>query len=148
MALGAKYAPYLQNAGSEQLLVAIGGHALGYFAKPVIAVVLAVGCLATAVILSTLFTDFLVQDVTKDRLKRPYAILITMAITFVVSLLGFSKLMTILGSILDVAYPALIVLAIMNVIDRLMPTNGNSRIRTQWVFWSVLGVTAGLKVLG
>lgn len=146
--LGAKYAPHLQNTNPEQLLVAIGGHTLGYFAKPVIAVVLAVGCLATAVILSTLFTDFLTQDVTKNRLKRPYAILITMSITFVVSLLGFSKLMTILGSILDVAYPALIALAIMNVIDRLMPTNGNSRIRTQWVFWSVLGITAGLKALG
>jgi len=148
VALGAKYAPHLQNTNPEQLLVAIGGHTLGYFAKPVIAVVLAVGCLATAVILSTLFTDFLTQDVTKDRLKRPYAILITMSITFVVSLLGFSKLMTILGSILDLAYPALIALAIMNVIDRLMPTNGSSRIRTQWVFWSVLGVTAGLKALG
>ena len=148
VALGAKYAPHLQNANSEQLLVAIGGHALGYFAKPVIAIVLAVGCLATAVILSTLFTDFLVQDVTKDRLKRPYAILITMSITFIVSLLGFSKLMVILGSILNVTYPALIALAIMNIIDRLMPANDSSSTRTQWVFWSVLGVTAGLKILG
>ncbi len=43
---------------------------------------------------------------------------------------------------------ALIALAIMNIIDRLMPSNENSLIRTQWVFWSVLGVTAGLKVLG
>lgn len=148
VALGAKYAPYLQDTNPEQLLVAIGGHTLGYFAKPVIAIVLAVGCLATAVILSTLFTDFLSQDVSKDRLKRPYAILITMSITFIGSLLGFSKLMVILGSILDVAYPALIALAIMNVIDRLTPTNKNSRIRTQWVFWSVLGLTACLKVLG
>ena len=146
--LGAKYAPYLQDTNPEQLLVAIGGHTLGYFAKPIIAIVLAVGCLATAVILSTLFTDFLVQDVTKDRLKRPYAILITMSITFVVSLLGFSKLMTILGIILDIAYPALIALAVMNIIDRLMPAQTASRIRTQWVFWSILGITAGLKVFG
>lgn len=148
VALGAKYAPHLQDTSPEQLLVAIGGHTLGYFAKPIIAIVLAIGCLATAVILSTLFTDFLVQDVTKGRLKRPYAILITMSITFVVSLLGFSKLMVILGSILDVAYPALIALTIINVFDRLMPTNENSLIRTQWIFWSVLGVTLGLKVLG
>jgi LIVCS family branched-chain amino acid:cation transporter len=148
VALGAKYAPHLQNANSEQLLVAIGGHALGYFAKPVIAIVLAIGCLATAVILSTLFTDFLTQDVTKERLKRPYAILITVAITFFVSLLGFSTIASILEGILYLAYPALIALAIMNIIGRLMPTNGSSRIRTQWVFWSVLSVTAGLKALG
>lgn len=148
IALGAKYASHLQDTNPEQLLVAIGGHTLGYFAKPVIAIVLAVGCLATAVILSTLFTDFLVQDVTRDRLKRPYAILITMLITFVISLLGFSKLMTILGSILDVTYPALIVLALMNVIDRVMPANRNAFIYTRWVFWGTLCLTASLKIWG
>lgn len=146
--LGAKYAPYLQDASPEQLLVAIGGHALGYFAKPVITIVLAVGCLATAVILSTLFTDFLSQDVTKGHLKRPQAIFITMTITFIVSLLGFAKLMTLLGSILDVAYPALIALAIMNIMSKLVPFHKGALIHTQWVFWGVLGVTAGLKVLG
>lgn len=144
--LGAKYAPHLQDTHPEQLLVAIGGHTLGYFAKPIIAVVLAVGCLATAVILSTLFADFLVQDVTKEKLKRPYAIVITMAITFVVSLLGFQKLMVILGYILDVAYPALIALAIMNTVDRVIPSK-SSHIHTQVAFWGVLGVTAVLKIL-
>ncbi|MBM3633586.1 MAG: hypothetical protein FJX03_07815 [Alphaproteobacteria bacterium] len=143
IALGAKYAPYLQNAQPEQLLVAIGGQALGYFAKPVIAVILAVGCLATAVILSTLFVDFLTQDLTNERLKRPQAIFITMAITFAISLLGFSKLMVVLGTILDVAYPALIALAITNIISKLTPYN-----HTKWIFWSVLTVSAGLKVLG
>jgi len=145
--LGAKYAPNLQDTAPEQLLVAIGGHTLGYFAKPIIAIVLAVGCLATAVILSTLFADFLVQDVTKEKLKRPYAILITMTITFVVSLLGFQKLMIILGNILDVAYPALIALALMNTLDRVMPSK-SSHIYTQVMFWGVLGITAGLKVFG
>jgi len=123
--------------------VAIGGQALGYFAKPVIAVILAVGCLATAVILSTLFVDFLTQDLTNERLKRPQAIFITMAITFAISLLGFSKLMVVLGTILDVAYPALIALAITNIISKLTPYN-----HTKWIFWSVLTVSAGLKVLG
>ncbi|MDF3034025.1 MAG: hypothetical protein K0R76_979 [Alphaproteobacteria bacterium] len=141
--LGAKYAPYLQDAQPEHLLVAIGGHALGHFAKPVIAVILAVGCLATAVILSTLFVDFLQEDVAKGRLGRPRAIFITMAVTFTVSLLGFSKLMILLGKILDIAYPALIALAIMNILSKLTPYNG-----TRWAFWGILGVSAGLKIWG
>lgn len=141
--LGAKYAPYLQDAQPEHLLVAIGGQALGYFAKPIIAVILAVGCLATAVILSTLFVDFLQQDVTKERLGRPQAIFSTMGSAFVVSLLGFSKLMILLSDILEVAYPALIALAIMNVVGKLMPYN-----YTQWAFWSILGLSTGLKVFG
>lgn len=143
ISLGAQYAPYLQDAQPEHLLVAIGGHALGYFAKPVIAVILAVGCLATAVILSTLFVDFLQQDVVKERLKRPQAIFITIAITFVISLLGFSKLMVLLSAVLDVAYPALIALAIMNIVNRLTPYS-----YSQWAFWGVLGISAGLKVWG
>jgi LIVCS family branched-chain amino acid:cation transporter len=145
ISLGAKYAPYLQEAQPEHLLVAIGGHALGYFARPIIAIILAVGCLATAVILSTLFVDFLQNDVSKERLGRPQAIFITMAITFAVSLLGFSKLMVILSTILDVAYPALIALAVMNILAKVTPTPYNY---TQWAFWGVLGLSTGLKILG
>lgn len=141
--LGAQYAPYLQDAQPEQLLVAIGGHALGTFAKPVIAVILAVGCLATAVILSTLFTDFLQQDLSKDRLTRPQAIFITMGITFIVSLLGFSNISSFLGTILEVAYPALLALAIMNIIGKLTPIN-----QTSLAFWGVLFLSISLKIWG
>jgi branched-chain amino acid:cation transporter, LIVCS family len=141
--LGAEYAPYLQDSQPEHLLVAIGGHALGYFAKPIIAIILAVGCLATAVILSTLFVEFLETDIARERLQRSHSIFITMAITFVISLLGFSNLMVILGGILDVAYPALIALAIMNIVSRLTPYN-----HTQLAFWVVLIVSTGIKFLG
>lgn len=141
--LGAKYAPHLQDSQPEHLLVAIGGQALGYFAKPIIAIILAVGCLATAVILSTLFVEFLETDVAKERLQRSQSIFITMAITFVISLLGFSKLMVILGTILDVAYPALIALAIMNIVSKITPYN-----HTQLAFWVVLIISTGLKVFG
>lgn len=143
IALGAEYAPYLQEAKPEQLLVAIGGQALGAFAKPVIAVILAIGCLATAVILSTLFADFLCQDVARDRLSRPQAIFITTSVAFIFSLLGFSNLMTILGMILEIAYPALIALAVMNIVGKLTP-----RVQSHWAFWGVLGITIGLKIFG
>lgn len=141
--LGAKYAPYLQDAQPEHLLVAIGGQALGYFARPIIAIILAVGCLATAIILSTLFVDFLETDVAKERLSRAQSIFITMAISFAISLLGFSKLMVVLGTILDVAYPALIALAIMNIVSKLTSYN-----HTQLAFWSVLAISLGCKLVG
>jgi LIVCS family branched-chain amino acid:cation transporter len=141
--LGAQYAPYLQDAQPEQLLVAIGGHALGAFAKPVIAIILAVGCLATAVILSTLFTDFVQQDLTKGRLTRPQAIFITMGITFVVSLLGFSKISSILGAILELTYPALLMLAIMNIVSKFTRFN-----HAPFAFWGMLALSISLKIWG
>ena len=148
VSLGAKYAPFLQDASPEHLLVAIGGQALGYFAKPVIAIVLAVGCLATAVILSTLFVDFLQHDLTREKITRPQAILVTTGITFAISLLGFAKIMAFLGGILEITYPALIGLAIMNLASKLFPTGKISPRQTQLVFWGVLGISTGFKIMG
>ena len=66
-----------------------------------------------------------------------------MGITFTVSLLGFSKISSILGAILEVAYPALLALAIMNIAARLTPIN-----QTPLAFWSVLALSIGLKIWG
>jgi len=145
VSLGAKYAPYLQDTKPEQLLVAVGGEALGYFARPVISTILSVGCLATAVILSTLFVDFIHEDVTQKRLKHSHAVFMTTGTTFFVSLLGFSNIASILKEILDVAYPALIVLAMMNCYSKVMPTK-QTITQTQWAFWGVLVLTLGLKI--
>jgi LIVCS family branched-chain amino acid:cation transporter len=147
VSLGAKYAPFLLDAKPEHLLVAIGGHALGYFAKPVIAIVLAVGCLATAIILTTLFVDFLQNDVTRQKLTRPQAIFITAGITFVVSLMGFEKIMSFLGGILEIVYPALIGLAVMNLLSKLVKTGRISATQTQWVFWTILLSSIMLKAI-
>lgn len=113
--LGAAYAPHLHQAQPEALLAAIGGLTLGSHALVIVSITLAVSCLATAVILANLFMAFLKEDIAEKRLglnlSNALSIVLTMGITFVIAQLGFSKICTILGTVLEYAYPALIALA-------------------------------------
>ncbi|MCX7338344.1 MAG: branched-chain amino acid transport system II carrier protein [Alphaproteobacteria bacterium] len=117
--LGAKYAPYLHGVPPESMLAEIAKHALGHYATPVIAMVLAVSCLATATVVATLFADFLTDDISSNRLSRPQSIVLTLVTTFGMSLLGFQTICSWLGAILSWIYPLLVVYAIMQIIRKL-----------------------------
>ncbi len=136
--LGAWYGPQLQGLNPENYLVAIAGYALGPIAKPLVAVILFFACLTTATILTVLFAEFVTHDLTKDKLPRELSIILTLIITFAISLLGFGKIAVILEVILGFFYPALIVLALSNLIDKLF--------KTQTVRWA-FGVTCALCAL-
>ncbi len=123
--LGAKYAPHLHGVPPESMLIVISQHALGHYAIPVVSLVLAVSCLATATILTTLFVDFLKTDISKDKLTRPQSIVITLAITFAMSLLGFQSICTIIGTILEWMYPFLIAYAVFKIVSKFKQRNTN-----------------------
>lgn len=118
VSLGAKYAPLLEGLRSEEMLSAVAGFALGAYATPVLAFTVAIACLATAVILSSLFVDFLQENISQEQFTRPQSIYITMATTFAMSLLGFAAICDFLEMILVVAYPALIVYALTNIANK------------------------------
>ena len=113
--LGAAYAPHLHESQPEALLASIGGLTLGSHALAIVSITLAVSCLATAVILANLFMAFLKDDIAEKRLglnlSNALSIILTIGITFVIAQLGFSKICSLLGTVLEYAYPALIALA-------------------------------------
>jgi LIVCS family branched-chain amino acid:cation transporter len=143
VALGARYAPELVSVPPNDYLAVIAGHALGSFAIPVVALTIALACLTTGAILSALFADFIFQDVADRKVKREGAIVGTLVISFGVSLLGFTMISEWLGVILEVMYPALIALAIANIIQL--------RAQTNWgrpCFWGTLSLSLLIKLLG
>ncbi len=113
--LGARYGHILANAPKEALLTIVAQQTLGSYAVPFIAFTLAVSCLATATILATLFADFLQHDIARDKISRPYAIAITIATSYAMSLLGFQGICVLLGTILEWVYPLLIIYAIFQI---------------------------------
>lgn len=135
VSLGAHYASSLIDIRPESLLVVIAEKALGSLALPIVGYTMAVACLATAVILTILFVDFLYMEILKGKTSEKMAIFITISITFVISLLGFSKICTILGEILAVTYPALIGLAIGNILAALTRID-----LTRYAFWGILSL--------
>lgn len=139
--LGAKYSSLLTSVQAEAMLVVIAQHTLGQYALPVIGFTMTVACLATAVILSTLFVDFLRDDVCRGHITRPQSILLSLGITFGVSLLGFAKICELLGIILEIAYPALIALAITNICNKLFDLK-----QGKLPFWIMLVVSGVMKI--
>ena len=140
--LGAKYASVLQGIKPEEMVVKIAFNSLGAFALPVIAATMAIACLATAVILCSVFVDYLQDHVTKNKVNHSYLVVFTIAIAFVMSLLGFSAICQWLGLILTVAYPALIALSIVNVLKPDQDWKG------ALPFWGILALSLGHQLMG
>lgn len=122
VALGGRYSHMLPGVAPESLFAAISEKALGYYyALPAVSFTVAISCLATASILTTLWVDFLQNDILKNRISRNFLIIISILITFAVSLLGFSSIASFLGIILDWVYPLLIVYAVYKVLEHERP---------------------------
>src|SRR5690606_15625405 len=92
---------------------------LGPFAAPVIATAVMLACLTTAVVLTSLFADFLKKQVAKERIGHPLSLLATLGIAFSVSILGFAKIASYLSVILSAIYPALILFTVLAIFHKL-----------------------------
>lgn len=143
VALGAKHAPLLRQISPEQMLSSVAGHALGPVAVPIVAITIALACLTTAVVLAMLFADFVHEDISRFRFGQHKAIILTLVISFLVSLVGFSSLRVWIGAVVEIAYPALIVLTIANIVNKIwnVPHFG------KWGFWLTFMLSAGYNIL-
>jgi LIVCS family branched-chain amino acid:cation transporter len=72
-------------------------------------------CLATAVTLNNLFAQFL-QKLFNNRLSKCVVLGCTSGVAFMMSLLNFSGITTILIPILDTIYPGIIVYTLINLV--------------------------------
>jgi LIVCS family branched-chain amino acid:cation transporter len=113
--LGWMYAPLLQDALPQEMLGHIAVAALGPLAAPCVCIAVVLACLTTAIVLASLFADFLRQEVTKNQISHQQSLAITLAISFLVSTLDFAGIAAFLGPILEFVYPALIVLSLVNI---------------------------------
>jgi LIVCS family branched-chain amino acid:cation transporter len=117
--LGSIYAPQLSSIPPQEILGYIARQALGPLATPVVCVAVVLACLTTAIVLASLFADFVRKEVAKDKISNSAALGITLLIAFCTSTLEFSGIARILGPILEVIYPALIVLTVLSIFHKL-----------------------------
>lgn len=117
--MGAVYAPELTNVPPQEMLGFIAQKTLGPWAAPIVSVAVILACLTTAIILTSLFADFLRKEVTKDKISPSVAIITTLGIAFFTSTLEFSGIARFIGPILTAIYPALIVLTVLSIFQKL-----------------------------
>ncbi|MDP1834363.1 MAG: branched-chain amino acid transport system II carrier protein [Chlamydiales bacterium] len=126
--LGWMYAPLLVNVPPQEMLGTIAMNSLEVMAGPCVAFVI-FACLTTAIVLTSLFADFLRHEVSGDRLGNHTSLLITLAIGFTVSTFDFAGIASFLGPMLETIYPALIVLTVVNICLKLWGAQA-----THWPF--------------
>lgn len=116
--LGAIYSPLLADTPPQEMLGLIAMESLGTVAAPCVCLAVLFACLTTAIVLASLFADFLRTEVSKDKLGNKQALLITLGIGFVVSTFDFAGIAGFLGPIMEAIYPALIALTLVNIANK------------------------------
>ena len=117
--LSSYYAQVLADTPTEVLLGTIAIEILGTSAGVVVCTAVVLACLTTAIALAAVFAEFLHQDVFDDRMGYRPCLVITLLITFCMSLLRFEGISQALQPVLTILYPALIILTLLNLCHKL-----------------------------
>ena len=113
--LGSTFSTELIGVPPQEMFGVITMKALGPYAAPGVCMALVLACITTAIVLASLFSDFLRKEVLKDKISHNIAMCTTLIIGFLVSTLEFSGIACFLGPILETVYPALILLTLANI---------------------------------
>lgn len=116
--LGAAYSDVAQGLDPELVLPAISFHVLGKAGSLVISFVIILSCLTTAVALNKIYAKYLADLFKLNKHNQKYMLLATTIISFMFSTLDFTGIAVILVPVLQICYPALIVLTILSIIAR------------------------------
>lgn len=109
------YAPHLSGVASDQFLGAIAIQILGPRAGVFIGLLVAFACLTTAIALIAAFTSFIEKEIMKEKVGYVPILIVSLLITCGVATLEFQGIARLLSPVLQVFYPALILLSFYNL---------------------------------
>lgn len=127
--LGWIYSPLLQQTAPQEMLGVIAMASLGKVAAPCVCLAVLFACLTTAIVLASLFANFLRSEVVQDKIGNKQALLITLGFGFAVSTFDFAGIAQFLGPVLEAVYPALILMTCVNIANQFMGMRS-----THWPF--------------
>jgi LIVCS family branched-chain amino acid:cation transporter len=127
---------------SDLLLISLSEHLMGPLGAKLTMLVVLLACLTTVIALSSIFAEFVKKELFKGALSYELSLALTLALSSLVSLLRFDGIVAFLLPIMEVSYPALIVLCIVNITSKLLETKSYERLS----FFTTLGATLGLKL--
>lgn len=99
----------------QQMLSAIAMKLLGNGGGAIAAIAVITACLTTAMTLTSIFADYLRKDLLKEQISPTWALIVTLIITTLFANLGFGGIAAFLSPILQIVYPGLIVLTVLNL---------------------------------
>lgn len=117
--LAAFHGGNLAIKGKDELLSSIMMKVAGAHAGTLVCLTIAFACLTTAIALITSFTDFVQKEVFKQRISYETTLAGALFLTFIVSTFEFTGISAFLGPVLQICYPGLIILTLLNIAYRL-----------------------------
>lgn len=109
------YAPQLEGIPHEKLLGAIAIKILGPHAGLIVSLTVTFACLTTGIALIAAFANFVEKEVFKERVSYISILTASLSMTFVMTTLEFQGIAKFLNPVLEICYPALILLTIYNL---------------------------------
>lgn len=109
----------LADISADILLGTISLNVLGPYAGIITCFAVILACITTALALVVVFAEFIHYDILQGKISYQWSLITTLAITAFFSTLKFHGLLAILAPIVEVIYPSLLVLSIVNIAYKL-----------------------------
>jgi LIVCS family branched-chain amino acid:cation transporter len=106
----------LQGLPEEAMITAVSTAILGKFGGLFVCITVSVACIATALALADVSSNYLHEEVFHHKVSYRQCLTLVMVITYLMSNLGFQGILTVSVPILGVVYPALIALCVLNIL--------------------------------
>ncbi|MBS0624896.1 MAG: branched-chain amino acid transport system II carrier protein [Verrucomicrobia bacterium] len=104
------------NMLPEDILNAIAVKILGPTGGMFASITVLLACLTTAISLAAVFSSYLRTDLLKNRIGTASSLAITLLLVAAFANLGFSGIVRFIGPVLEILYPALAVLCVLNIV--------------------------------
>lgn len=107
---------------SEGLLSALAFKILGPYGGIISSGIIFLACLTTAMSCSSIFANYLRKEICQSKISMPVSLLISLILSAFLATLGFERIMTILTPLIEILYPALIILCLLTIGNHLFQT--------------------------
>lgn len=108
----------LAGVPPDQMIGALAIQILGPYAGIVACAAVALACLTTAIALAAVSAEYIHEDLSFKKIPYLVGLIITLIISYFVSTLNFTGIVKMLGPILEVCYPSLILLTVLNILHK------------------------------
>ena len=112
------HAAVLQGLPEEQMISAVSTSILGKFGGLFVCISVSFACIATALALADVCSIYLHEEVFNHKISYHLCLTVIILITYCMSNLGFQVILNFSIPILNIIYPALIVLCIFNILHK------------------------------
>lgn len=110
ISVGYANADILANVSKDRLLAVIGQQLFSPQFQIVIFAIITLSVLSTSMALSIVFSDYLRKTLFKNRVSHPICLLIVIAMSFFMSIIGFDRLAVVISYATSVLYPFLLLI--------------------------------------